>query len=85
MSTIASRDLRNHTSEVLGRVTEGERVTVTVNGRPVAEIGPVSNSRPIAFTRSGLVTLLTHKQADAGLAAQLEELAGDTTDDLADL
>lgn len=85
MNTVASRDLRNHTSEVLGRAADGERITVTVNGRPVAEIGPAPHSRPMFINKSALSALLKHRQADFGLAAQLEELVGDTTDDLADL
>jgi prevent-host-death family protein len=36
MSEVASRELRNDTAGVLRRVREGEDVTITVNGRPVA-------------------------------------------------
>ena len=82
MTTVASRDLRNHTAEILRRVSHGSRVTITVNGKPVAELGPASASRPQFFTKSALVALLTSHQADAGLTRQLDELAGDTTDDL---
>lgn len=35
------RDLRNHGGDVLDRVTAGERVTITRDGRPVAELVPV--------------------------------------------
>jgi prevent-host-death family protein len=38
---VPQRELRNHTAEVLRRVEEGERVEITVNGRPVAELGPI--------------------------------------------
>ena len=41
MDAIASRDLRNHTADVLRHVAEGTRVTITVNGRPVAQISPI--------------------------------------------
>ncbi|GGC89823.1 putative antitoxin VapB5 [Tersicoccus solisilvae] len=82
MSTVASRDLRNHTAQVLRQVAEGSRVTVTVNGRPVAEIGPVRAGRPHYLTRADLVELLSRYQADPGLTHDLERLAGDTTDDL---
>lgn len=81
MSTVASRDLRNHTAEVLRQVADGTRVTVTVNGRPVAEIGPVPTSRPPYLSRADLARLL-EVQADPGLRDDLERLAGDTTDDL---
>lgn len=85
MSTVASRDLRNHTAEVLRQVSDGTRVTITVNGRPVAEIGPVRTLRPQYFTKSQLLELITRRQADATLSRELEVLAGDTTDDLDDL
>jgi prevent-host-death family protein len=82
MTTVASRDLRNHTAEVLRQVSDGTRVTITVNGKAVAEIGPVRATRPQFFAKADLVEMLTHHQADPGLASDLETLAGDTTDDL---
>jgi antitoxin (DNA-binding transcriptional repressor) of toxin-antitoxin stability system len=57
-------------------------VTITVNGKPVAEIGPVRSTRPQFFTKAELVELVSHHQADPGLSLELEQLAGDTIDDL---
>lgn len=82
MTTVASRDLRNHTAEILRQVSDGTRVTITVNGRPVAEIGPVRATRPQFFAKADAVELLAFRQADPGLSRDLEHLAGDTTDDL---
>ena len=82
MTTVASRDLRNHTAEVLRQVSDGTRVTITVNGRPVAEIGPVQSTRPLFLTKTQLVELISERQADPGLKDDLERLAGDTTADL---
>jgi len=82
MTTVASRDLRNHTAEVLRQVSDGTRVTITVNGRPVAEIGPVQATRPLFLTKTQLTLLISKHQADAGLKDDLERLAGDTTADL---
>jgi prevent-host-death family protein len=82
MTTIASRDLRNHTAEVLRQVSGGTRVTITVNGRPVAELRPVADARPQFFAKSGLLSLIAQHQADPGLTEDLARLAGDTTDDL---
>ena len=39
------RDLRNKGGEVLERVLAGERVTVTRDGKPVAELRPVPGAR----------------------------------------
>lgn len=82
---VASRDLRNDTAGVLRRVRSGERVTVTVNGRPVAELIPVQRSRRSWIGRDDLVARLRSAQADPGLRADLDRLAGDTTDDLGPL
>jgi prevent-host-death family protein len=79
---VASRDLRNHTAEVLRQVSGGTRITITVNGKPIAEIGPVRAMRPQFFTKADLVTLVIDHQADAGLSGDLDDLAGETTDDL---
>jgi prevent-host-death family protein len=38
MSSVTSKELKNHTGEVLQRVRRGERVTVTRRGRPIAVI-----------------------------------------------
>lgn len=47
MDTVTIRDLRNHGGDVVDRVEAGERLTVTRDGRPVAELRPV-RSRGIA-------------------------------------
>jgi len=40
VTTIPQRELRNNVSDVLRRAEQGERFTITVAGRPVAELGP---------------------------------------------
>lgn len=82
MTRIAARELRNHTAEVLRRVEDGEQLTVTSRGRPVAELSPVRVRRAAPITRAELVRRLRRAQADAGLRDDLAGLAGDTTDDL---
>ena len=42
MATIPQKELRNNVGEVLRRAEAGERITITVAGRPVAELGPVA-------------------------------------------
>jgi prevent-host-death family protein len=41
MAEVTIRELRNHGGEVVDRVAAGERVTVTRNGQPVAELRPL--------------------------------------------
>jgi prevent-host-death family protein len=40
MADVTIRELRNHGGEVVDRVAAGERLTVTRDGRPVAELRP---------------------------------------------
>jgi len=44
MDRIAVRELRNQASRVVRRARSGERLIITVDGVPAAEIGPVSNA-----------------------------------------
>jgi len=81
MSEVASRDLRNRTRAILDRVAGGEHVTITVDGRPVAELVP-TRRRPRWLRREEFARLILPNQADAGLASELHELAAETTDDL---
>lgn len=41
MATIPQKELRNNVGEVLRRAEAGERITITVSGRPVAQLGPL--------------------------------------------
>ena len=42
MTTIPQKELRNNVGEVLRRAEAGELFTITVSGRPVAELGPTA-------------------------------------------
>jgi prevent-host-death family protein len=44
MAEVSIQHLRNHWGEVIDRVQAGERVTITRDGRPVAELHPVESS-----------------------------------------
>lgn len=45
MATIPQKELRNHVGEVLRRAEAGEEITITVAGRPVAQLGPTGRRR----------------------------------------
>jgi prevent-host-death family protein len=79
MSAVSVRDLRNHTAEVLRRVEDGERIQITVDRRPVAELVPLPR-RSTWVPRERLVASLV--QADAGLRRDLAEALPDTVDEL---
>lgn len=42
MDNVTVRDLRNRGGHVLQRVVGGETLTVTLDGRPVAELRPIA-------------------------------------------
>jgi prevent-host-death family protein len=75
-TNVPQRELRNHTADVLRRVEQGERVCITVNGHPVAELGPIESRRafvPSEDLRRKFAGLLP---PDDPLAAELD--AADT-------
>jgi prevent-host-death family protein len=44
MAEITIRELRNHGGDVVDRVAAGERLIVTRNGKPVAELRPLDRT-----------------------------------------
>ncbi|MDQ3343633.1 MAG: type II toxin-antitoxin system prevent-host-death family antitoxin [Actinomycetota bacterium] len=50
-TTIAQRDLRNDSADILRRVEAGEEFIVTRNGTPVAELRPVARRRGVSRQR----------------------------------
>lgn len=82
MARIPSRDLRNHTAQVLRRVADGDTVTVTVNGEPVAEITKPRAARRPFMTRADVVLLHRRQGPDPTLAKDLTWISAGTTDDL---
>ena len=76
---VSVRDLRNRTAEVLRRVEAGERLRITVDRRPVAELAPL----PVRTTwvpKQRAIEALT--PADAGLRDDLARALPDRVDEL---
>jgi prevent-host-death family protein len=69
MADVSSRDLRNHTADVLRRVEAGERLRISVNRRPVAELVPLD--RPRWASGAAIERLIQEASADAALADDL--------------
>jgi prevent-host-death family protein len=44
MAEVSVRELRNHGGEVIDRVLAGERLTITRDGRQVAELRPLGRA-----------------------------------------
>jgi prevent-host-death family protein len=78
--SVSVRELRNRVSEVLRRVEGGERVTVTVDRRAVAELIPLRRRRGVSIEEARSVA--SRHAVDAGLLREVRELLADTTDDV---
>jgi prevent-host-death family protein len=74
MPTIAQRDLRNRSGEVLREAERGTQFVVTVDGRAVAQLGPVSRRQWIG--RDAVAALLRDAPVDPTLAKDLRRLPG---------
>ncbi len=70
MHTIAQRELRNRSSEILRAAEAGETFVITVNGRPVATLGPYRRQRWVPADRvRDLLATPTDESVLADLAA----------------
>jgi prevent-host-death family protein len=76
---VSVRELRNHTADVLRRVEAGERLRVTVDRRPVAELAPLPSLAVWVPRQRALEALV---QTDPALGAELSEALSDTIDEL---
>ena len=76
MADVSSRELRNHTADVLRRVERGERLRISVNRRPVAELIPLD--RPRWTSGAAIERVLQEASADPGLLEDLAAIRGQT-------
>jgi prevent-host-death family protein len=80
VATIPQKELRNNVAEVLRRAESGEEFTITVAGRPVAQLGPAAKRRWV----SGLaLKAVFDTPAPQSLAEDLEGLPGALADPFA--
>jgi antitoxin (DNA-binding transcriptional repressor) of toxin-antitoxin stability system len=74
MLEIADHELRDHTIAILRRAEAGERMRVTIDRRPVAQLGPIERS----YWASGpaMERALRQASADAALLDDLTSIRG---------
>lgn len=77
MATIPQKELRNNVSAVLRRAEAGEQLTVTVAGRPVAQLGPVDRRR---WVEGPALAKVFQTLVPQSLAADLERLPAELAD-----
>ena len=80
MSNITQKELRNNIGEVLRRAEAGETLTVTVAGRPVAELGPVHRR---SWVSGAALASVWRTDTPRELAADLERLSASVVDPFA--
>lgn len=77
MATIPQKELRNNVGEVLRRAEAGEEITITVAGRPVAQLGPTQQRRWIS---GPALRAVWRTPAPRTLDADLERFPGSIAD-----
>jgi len=83
MRLVSIRELRNRTADVVAAVEGGERVVLTSNGRPIADVVPhVDRARWVPGDLV-LQALAEGAAADRALRGDLDAALGGTTDDIA--
>jgi prevent-host-death family protein len=73
---VSVRDLRNHTAAVVAAVKAGERLSLTVNRMPVADIVPHEPQRSPWIPSQRLRALVNESGADKALLSDLADVRG---------
>jgi prevent-host-death family protein len=82
MKIIPQRELRNRIGQVLHEVERGQRMRITINGRPVADLVPISGSRRIFVPRDAVTELLTNASLDRAFASDIATATEATIEEL---
>jgi prevent-host-death family protein len=77
---ISVRDLRNHTADVVAAVKSGERLSLTVNRLPVADIVPHRAQRSPWVSSRTLRSIIEEAGSDPELLADLADVRGSSLD-----
>lgn len=77
---ISVRDLRNHTAEVVAAIRSGERLSLTVNRLPVADIVPHQQQRNAWLPSAKLRAIVEESGADQELLKDLTAVRGTLLD-----
>jgi prevent-host-death family protein len=80
VTTIPQKELRNNVGEVLRRAEAGEEFTITVAGRPAAQLGPPA---PRRWVGGAALRRLWETPAPATLEQDLERFPGQLADPFA--
>ncbi len=79
---VSVRDLRNHTADVVAAVRAGQRLSLTVNRVPVADIVPHEATRSPWVPAAVLREIMAETGADSGLLDDLADVRGALVEEL---
>jgi prevent-host-death family protein len=57
MESVGSFEAKTHLSQLLQRVAEGEEITITKHGKPVARLVPFSAAKPAPDVRAAVAAM----------------------------
>jgi prevent-host-death family protein len=78
---VSVRELRNETAQVVAAVRSGERLSLTVNHMPVADIVPHAGTGSPWIAAATLRRLVEEAGADGGLLDDLADVRGALVDE----
>lgn len=78
---VSVRELRNHTAQVVAAVQAGERLSLTVNRSPVADIVPHGGSRSPWVPSATLRQIVAESGVDPELLTDLAAVRGELVDE----
>ena len=74
MKTIPQREMRNHSGDILRQAEAGEHFAITVDGRPVAVLGPFQKRQWVS--RADVLKIVRSHTTDSTLIEEVAELGG---------
>jgi prevent-host-death family protein len=77
MREVGLREIRQNASELVRRAQAGERMTITVSGRPAASLGPVDVAAWVSWE---VVAVVFSGPADPDWPADRDRLDGSVRD-----
>ena len=72
MKIVPQRELRNRIGSVLREVEAGERIRITLAGRPVADLVPITGVRRTFVPKDDVVALLRRSPVDPNFTRDLQ-------------
>jgi len=81
MKTIAQRELRNQSGEILRQAEAGQQFVITVDSRPVAVLGPYQKRQWVP--KEEVLKILRSQPPDPTFFQDIEDMGG-TLEDLED-